>query len=142
MLLNSSLFLDSQDLEVLLFSYEELWMPDLIVFNDIGKYDPWKYKDFLPLVVWGDGTVQWGFPAPMQTTCTMDVTNFPFDSHDCEIKIYSSILSILFDIQPECFEQQILMGYYEGSPQWEITGSISFFVTTSIPRASRCSKWR
>ena len=98
------------------------------MFNDIGKYDSWKYENSLPLMVWQDGTVEWGFPAPMKTTCKMDVTNFPFDSHDCEIKMYSSsILSLHFDLQPECSEPEILLGYYEGSPQWEITGSISFF---------------
>ena len=69
-----------------------------------------------------------GVSSSNENNCKMDVTNFPFDSHDCEIKIYSSsILSLYFDVQPECSEPEILLGYYEGSPQWEITGSISFF---------------
>ena len=117
-------FLDPENLNFLLFSYEELWMPDILVFNDIGAYDPWKLKKMLPLLVSSNGTVKWGYPAPMKTTCKMDVTDFPFDSHDCEIKMYSTILGQDFDVQLECFDDIISLGYYEGSPQWEITGII------------------
>ena len=106
------------------FSYSDIWMPDVFAFNDLGVYDPWRYKDLVLLSGDPNGQITWAFPAPMKTACKMDVTNFPFDSHLCNVNIsswqYDTTSEVLFKCRYDTINDQA----YGGSMQWKITGEL------------------
>ena len=68
------------------FGYNELWKPDLVVWNYIGS-DPWDSIDQADLVVDNNGTVTWDAFAKSITFCRLTLKNFPFDYQTCDVVI-------------------------------------------------------
>ena len=103
------------------FAYEDIWMPDILPNEDIGVYDVWKYKNTILLRASAAGRIQWLAPAPMKTVCSMHMTDFPYDSHTCEVTItpwqYDNTEVVL-----ECVGENIDMANFDKSMEWEVTG--------------------
>uniref|UniRef100_A0A8C3W8Y8 Cholinergic receptor nicotinic beta 3 subunit n=1 Tax=Catagonus wagneri TaxID=51154 RepID=A0A8C3W8Y8_9CETA len=66
---------------------ESLWLPDIVLFeNADGRFEG---SLMTKAVVKSNGTVLWTPPASYRSSCTMDVTFFPFDRQTCSLKFGS-----------------------------------------------------
>ncbi|XP_037380592.1 neuronal acetylcholine receptor subunit beta-3 isoform X2 [Talpa occidentalis] len=66
---------------------ESLWLPDIVLFeNADGRF---KGSLMTKVIVKSNGTVVWTPPASYKSSCTMDVTFFPFDRQNCSMKFGS-----------------------------------------------------
>ncbi|XP_069092729.1 neuronal acetylcholine receptor subunit beta-3 [Pleurodeles waltl] len=66
---------------------ESLWLPDIVLFeNADGRFEG---SLMTKAVIKHNGTVVWTPPASYKSSCTMDVTFFPFDRQNCSMKFGS-----------------------------------------------------
>nr|QRN45444.1 nicotinic ACH-beta2 receptor [Carausius morosus] len=66
---------------------DKVWKPDIVLFNNAdGNYEV-RYKS--NVLIYPDGEVMWIPPAIYQSSCTIDVTYFPFDQQTCIMKFGS-----------------------------------------------------
>ncbi|XP_077131534.1 neuronal acetylcholine receptor subunit beta-3 isoform X2 [Ranitomeya variabilis] len=66
---------------------ESLWLPDIVLFeNADGRFEG---SLMTKAIIKYDGTVTWTPPASYKSSCTMDVTFFPFDRQNCSMKFGS-----------------------------------------------------
>ena len=107
-------------IELSRFYQHQLWVPDVLPYNDIGDYDFDKFSLIVPLIVYSSGHVVWSQPVNMKTTCSMDVTNFPFDSQTCEITIGSWQYSSA-ELRMSCDDELDLNAYIPDS-LWDLQG--------------------
>ncbi|XP_029109378.1 neuronal acetylcholine receptor subunit alpha-5 [Scleropages formosus] len=65
---------------------DTIWTPDIVLYDNAdGCFE----GTFTKAVVKHDGTVSWTRPANYKSTCTIDVTFFPFDQQNCSMKFGS-----------------------------------------------------
>ncbi|CAK6442362.1 unnamed protein product [Pipistrellus nathusii] len=65
---------------------DSLWTPDIVLFDNAdGQFEGARTK----AVVRFDGTVAWAPPANFKSSCTIDVTFFPFDRQNCSLRFGS-----------------------------------------------------
>ncbi|KAF7237813.1 Neuronal acetylcholine receptor subunit alpha-5 [Varanus komodoensis] len=65
---------------------ESIWIPDIVLYDNAdGRFEGTSTKT----VVKHDGTVAWSPPANYKSSCTIDVTYFPFDLQNCTMKFGS-----------------------------------------------------
>ncbi|XP_072484721.1 neuronal acetylcholine receptor subunit alpha-5 isoform X2 [Notamacropus eugenii] len=65
---------------------DSIWTPDIVLFDNAdGRFEGTSTKT----VVRYDGTVAWTPPANYKSSCTIDVTFFPFDLQNCSMKFGS-----------------------------------------------------
>ncbi|XP_061873817.1 neuronal acetylcholine receptor subunit beta-3 isoform X2 [Colius striatus] len=66
---------------------ESLWLPDIVLFeNADGRFEG---SLMTKAIVRYNGLVTWTPPASYKSSCTMDVTFFPFDRQNCSMKFGS-----------------------------------------------------
>lgn len=66
---------------------DKVWRPDIVLFNNAdGNYEV-RYKS--NILIYPNGEVLWVPPAIYQSSCTIDVTYFPFDQQTCIMKFGS-----------------------------------------------------
>ncbi|KAL5276800.1 nAChRb1 family protein [Megaselia abdita] len=66
---------------------DKVWKPDIVLFNNAdGNYEV-RYKS--NVLIYPSGEVLWVPPAIYQSSCTIDVTYFPFDQQTCIMKFGS-----------------------------------------------------
>ncbi|XP_069482522.1 neuronal acetylcholine receptor subunit beta-3 isoform X2 [Ambystoma mexicanum] len=66
---------------------ESLWLPDIVLFeNADGRFEG---SLMTKAIIKHNGTVIWTPPASYKSSCTMDVTFFPFDRQNCSMKFGS-----------------------------------------------------
>ncbi|XP_027219384.1 acetylcholine receptor subunit beta-like 1 isoform X2 [Penaeus vannamei] len=66
---------------------DKVWKPDIVLFNNAdGNYEV-RYKS--NVLIYPYGEVLWVPPAIYQSSCTIDVTYFPFDQQTCLMKFGS-----------------------------------------------------
>ncbi|XP_053159232.1 neuronal acetylcholine receptor subunit beta-3 isoform X3 [Hemicordylus capensis] len=66
---------------------ESLWLPDIVLFeNADGRFEG---SLMTKAIVKYNGIVVWTPPASYKSSCTMDVTFFPFDRQNCSMKFGS-----------------------------------------------------
>ncbi|XP_056653037.1 neuronal acetylcholine receptor subunit alpha-5 [Monodelphis domestica] len=65
---------------------DSIWTPDIVLFDNAdGRFEGTSTKT----VVRYDGTVAWTPPGNYKSSCTIDVTFFPFDLQNCSMKFGS-----------------------------------------------------
>ncbi|XP_027258715.1 neuronal acetylcholine receptor subunit alpha-5 [Cricetulus griseus] len=65
---------------------DSLWIPDIVLFDNAdGRFEGATTKT----IVRYNGTVTWTQPANYKSSCTIDVTFFPFDLQNCSMKFGS-----------------------------------------------------
>ncbi|KAL2088268.1 hypothetical protein ACEWY4_015167 [Coilia grayii] len=65
---------------------DSIWIPDIVLYDNAdGHFEATITK----AVVRYDGTISWTPPANYKSTCTIDVTFFPFDLQNCTMKFGS-----------------------------------------------------
>ncbi|KAF0295737.1 Acetylcholine receptor subunit beta-like 1 [Amphibalanus amphitrite] len=78
---------DYHGIQVLRLPPDKVWKPDIVLFNNAdGNYEV-RYKS--NVLVHPNGEVLWIPPAIYQSSCTIDVTYFPFDQQTCVMKFGS-----------------------------------------------------
>ncbi|XP_068931488.1 neuronal acetylcholine receptor subunit beta-3 [Petaurus breviceps papuanus] len=66
---------------------ESLWLPDIVLFeNADGRFEG---SLMTKVIVRHNGTIVWTPPSSYKSSCTMDVTFFPFDRQNCSMKFGS-----------------------------------------------------
>ncbi|XP_060010990.1 neuronal acetylcholine receptor subunit alpha-5 isoform X3 [Lagenorhynchus albirostris] len=77
---------DYSGIKVIRVPSDSLWTPDIVLFDNAdGRFEGASTKT----VVRYDGTVTWTPPANYKSSCTIDVTFFPFDLQNCSMKFGS-----------------------------------------------------
>ncbi|XP_028811937.1 neuronal acetylcholine receptor subunit alpha-5-like [Denticeps clupeoides] len=101
---------------------DSIWIPDIVLYDNAdGHFEATITK----AVVRYDGTISWTPPANYKSSCTIDVTFFPFDLQNCSMKFGSwtydgSQVDILLE------DVQVDKKDYFDNGEWEIvtaTGS-------------------
>ncbi|XP_023240037.1 acetylcholine receptor subunit beta-like 1 isoform X1 [Centruroides sculpturatus] len=78
---------DYGGISVLRLPPDKVWKPDIVLFNNAdGNYEV-RYKS--NVLIYNSGQVMWVPPAIYQSSCTIDVTYFPFDQQRCVMKFGS-----------------------------------------------------
>lgn len=63
---------------------DDIWKPDIVLYNTaMGDF---HVKQNTKAVVSYDGEVTWMPPAILKSSCSIDVTYFPFDAQNCTMK--------------------------------------------------------
>uniref|UniRef100_A0AAY4EN33 Acetylcholine receptor subunit epsilon n=1 Tax=Denticeps clupeoides TaxID=299321 RepID=A0AAY4EN33_9TELE len=71
--------------------YNTVWLPDIVLENNIdGKFDVAYYANVL---IYSDGSMYWLPPAIYRSTCSIEVTYFPFDYQNCTLVFRSQTYS-------------------------------------------------
>ncbi|XP_014666543.1 PREDICTED: acetylcholine receptor subunit beta-like 1 [Priapulus caudatus] len=93
---------DYEGVNSLRVSPDNVWLPDIVLFNNAdGNYEV-SYK--CNVVLFPDGSVLWVPPAIFQSSCTMNVEYFPFDMQKCEMKFGSWTFN----------KDQVKLSFFEG----------------------------
>ena len=64
-----------------------IWIPDLYLINTGEK--PMDNMDYTKANIYSNGDVFWSRPGIITSTCIFDLTDFPFDQQNCELKFSS-----------------------------------------------------
>ncbi|XP_069816823.1 acetylcholine receptor subunit epsilon-like [Dendropsophus ebraccatus] len=74
---------DYGGIDVVRVPYYMVWLPDIVLENNIdGQFDVAYYANVL---VYSSGFMYWLPPAIFRSTCSVDVTYFPFDWQNCSL---------------------------------------------------------
>ncbi|CAF3033304.1 unnamed protein product [Rotaria sp. Silwood2] len=99
---------------------EQVWTPDLVLFNNgDGNYEA-SYKS--NTVISSDGHIQWIPPAIYKLTCTINVEYFPFDEQKCELRFGTSGRSA----------SQVRFGWYATANSMELSDYVPSGIWTLI----------
>ena len=69
----------------ILVPQNEIWRPDITLDNGMESKTGLG-KKFIQATIASDGSVTWSPYEVFQTTCSLDISHFPFDSQTCEIR--------------------------------------------------------
>uniref|UniRef100_A0ABM0GRM6 Neuronal acetylcholine receptor subunit alpha-10-like n=1 Tax=Saccoglossus kowalevskii TaxID=10224 RepID=A0ABM0GRM6_SACKO len=62
-----------------------IWLPEVVLYNNADdKYDSFVKEQIA--VIYSNGDVMWAAPVIFLSNCQVDVTYFPFDSQQCQLK--------------------------------------------------------
>ncbi|XP_077997434.1 acetylcholine receptor subunit alpha-like isoform X2 [Glandiceps talaboti] len=63
---------------------QNVWLPDVVLYNNADEYKNFLIKQLV--IVYSDGLVLWAAPVIFKSSCSVDVTHFPFDVQNCSMK--------------------------------------------------------
>ncbi|EDO45735.1 predicted protein, partial [Nematostella vectensis] len=67
----------------------QLWLPDITLYNNANDNYEKEKEEYYGLTVNSDGSIGWYYPTIFKSSCTIDVTYFPFDDQKCILKFGS-----------------------------------------------------
>ncbi|CAD5125167.1 DgyrCDS13410 [Dimorphilus gyrociliatus] len=104
--------------------YSQVWLPDIVLVNTDETEKNIRNAD---LQVRSSGSVFWSPHVSYESACLIDVTNYPFDKHDCDMWFQSmSISKKKLDLNvykyknSSAFDLDTYLGAYKESQEWEI----------------------
>lgn len=100
--------------------YGNVWTPDIFLQEDIDENmstGPQKYKTRIKVEY--DGTHTWMIPVLLRSSCTVDVTNFPFDQQNCFL-IFNSWTHDKTELDLRHDPRPIITSNYINSSEWEV----------------------
>uniref|UniRef100_A0A3Q2W408 Cholinergic receptor nicotinic alpha 2 subunit n=1 Tax=Haplochromis burtoni TaxID=8153 RepID=A0A3Q2W408_HAPBU len=105
---------------------ELIWVPDIVLYNNAdGEF---AVTHMTKAQLFYTGRIRWVPPAIYKSSCSIDVTFFPFDQQSCKMKFGSWTYDrAKIDLEP--FENTVdLKGYWE-SGEWAIVNAVGTYNT-------------
>lgn len=94
-----------------------IWTPDIYLYNTAEN--PLENLKWSNVELYSSGDVLWSRPGMIQSTCSFDMTNFPYDQQKCSFKFgswsYTGSHLILVEENPT-----IDLTNYQVNEEWEI----------------------
>lgn len=72
-------------LNQMILTTKEAWTPDFTHWNSAWKSQMSNSLDNQPITVKSDGSVEWWPSATFYSVCRIDLTNYPWDSQNCNL---------------------------------------------------------
>jgi nicotinic acetylcholine receptor len=66
---------------------ENIWVPDIYLYNTAEN--PLSELNYGRVKIYNDGYILWSRPGMIKSTCTFDLTSFPYDEQYCNMKFGS-----------------------------------------------------
>ena len=66
---------------------ESIWVPDIYLYNTAEN--PLSELNYGRVKIYNDGYILWSRPGMIRSTCSFDLTNFPYDEQQCSLKFGS-----------------------------------------------------
>ncbi|KAM7062063.1 LOW QUALITY PROTEIN: neuronal acetylcholine receptor subunit alpha-2 [Acridotheres tristis] len=105
---------------------EMIWIPDIVLYNNAdGEF---AVTHMTKAHLFWDGTVKWVPPAIYKSSCSIDVTFFPFDQQNCKMK-FGSWTYDKANIDLENMDHHVDLKDYWESGEWAIINAISTYTS-------------
>ncbi|NXR21589.1 ACHA2 protein, partial [Cinclus mexicanus] len=105
---------------------EMIWIPDIVLYNNAdGEF---AVTHMTKAHLFWDGTVKWVPPAIYKSSCSIDVTFFPFDQQNCKMK-FGSWTYDKAKIDLENMDHHVDLKDYWESGEWAIINAISTYTS-------------
>ncbi|XP_029436323.1 acetylcholine receptor subunit epsilon isoform X2 [Rhinatrema bivittatum] len=103
------------NISVIRVPFSKVWLPDIVLENNIdGKFDVAYYANVL---VDNSGSMYWLPPAIFRSTCSIEVTYFPFDWQNCSLVFRSQTYSANeIDLQLASLDDEHLIEWVDIDP--------------------------
>ncbi|GMR51807.1 hypothetical protein PMAYCL1PPCAC_22002, partial [Pristionchus mayeri] len=94
-----------------------IWRPDVLLYNSIDQ----QFDTTWPVnaVVYHTGNVTWIPPAIIRSSCTIDISWFPFDDQHCSMKFGSWTYSGFFT---DLRNNTLSLATYQPNGEWQLLG--------------------
>ena len=97
-----------------------IWTPDIYLYNTAEN--PLENLKWSNVEVSNSGDVLWSRPGIIQSTCSFDMTNFPYDIQECELKFgswsYTGSHLMIIEAYPT-----IDFSNYQENEEWQVTNT-------------------
>uniref|UniRef100_A0A3Q3NA34 Neuronal acetylcholine receptor subunit alpha-2-like n=1 Tax=Mastacembelus armatus TaxID=205130 RepID=A0A3Q3NA34_9TELE len=105
---------------------ELIWVPDIVLYNNAdGEF---AITHMTKAQLFHTGRVRWVPPAIYKSSCSIDVTFFPFDQQSCKMKFGSWTYDrAKIDLEP--FEDTVDLKDYWESGEWAIVNAVGTYNT-------------
>ncbi|XP_020839634.1 neuronal acetylcholine receptor subunit alpha-2 [Phascolarctos cinereus] len=105
---------------------EMIWIPDIVLYNNAdGEF---AVTHMTKAHLFFTGTVKWAPPAIYKSSCSIDVTFFPFDQQNCKMKFGSwTYDKAKIDLQQ--MEKMVDLKDYWESGEWAIINAVGTYNT-------------
>uniref|UniRef100_A0A672Z2F7 Cholinergic receptor nicotinic alpha 2 subunit n=1 Tax=Sphaeramia orbicularis TaxID=375764 RepID=A0A672Z2F7_9TELE len=105
---------------------ELIWVPDIVLYNNAdGEF---AVTHMTKAQLFHNGRVRWVPPAIYKSSCSIDVTFFPFDQQSCKMKFGSWTYDrAKIDLEP--FENTVDLKDYWESGEWAIVNAVGTYNT-------------
>ncbi|XP_041835220.1 neuronal acetylcholine receptor subunit alpha-2-like [Melanotaenia boesemani] len=105
---------------------ELIWVPDIVLYNNAdGEF---AVTHMTKAQVFHTGRVRWVPPAIYKSSCSIDVTFFPFDQQSCKMKFGSWTYDrAKIDLEP--LESTVDLKDYWESGEWAIVNAVGTYNT-------------
>ncbi|KAM9835997.1 neuronal acetylcholine receptor subunit alpha-2-like [Aulostomus maculatus] len=105
---------------------ELIWVPDIVLYNNAdGEF---TVTHMTKAQLFHTGRVRWVPPAIYKSSCSIDVTFFPFDQQSCKMKFGSWTYDrAKIDLEP--FENTVDLKDYWESGEWAIVNAVGTYNT-------------
>lgn len=133
----------SSDILVIYTTQDYVWIPSLSVTNSVDELAVIS-DDTVIIRVTNDGTLTWTPGGVYETSCSTDVTYYPFDEQECDIVLTTWGYT---NVEINLVGKGVDLSYYEPDGEWEF---MSFSVTSntrtagasSLPQITYAMKYR
>ncbi|XP_032989678.1 neuronal acetylcholine receptor subunit alpha-2 isoform X1 [Rhinolophus ferrumequinum] len=105
---------------------EMIWIPDIVLYNNADG--DFAVTHMTKAHLFSTGTVHWVPPAIYKSSCSIDVTFFPFDQQNCKMK-FGSWSYDKAKIDLEQMEQTVDLKDYWESGEWAIINATGTYNT-------------
>ncbi|CAG2185129.1 unnamed protein product [Mytilus edulis] len=78
--------LDYNNTNTMLFLQDDIWKPTIVITNPFSKIDQIG-KDFMTVRYFSNGLAYWTPGEILISSCSVDITYFPFDEQKCTIRL-------------------------------------------------------
>ncbi|XP_067387390.1 neuronal acetylcholine receptor subunit alpha-2 [Emydura macquarii macquarii] len=105
---------------------EMIWIPDIVLYNNAdGEF---AVTHMTKAHLFSSGRVKWVPPAIYKSSCSIDVTFFPFDEQNCKMK-FGSWTYDKAKIDLERMERHVDLKDYWESGEWAIVNAVGTYNT-------------
>ena len=114
------------NIDSLKINTQDIWMPDLELYNAASKPNVYNIRD--DLVLYHDGTLLYKRPVVFSFLCPLNLKDFPYDEQTCMMEFGSWMLSKDYlSIQPFT-ENSIIVNNDFSHNEWNIKGTRTEYV--------------